>query len=316
MLDSTAKVIAWKLGLHGIDPRSNVTLTAGAGATGFSQGEKVTVPVIAYHKILGQTACPGRYVIGKLSQVRDMVVWYSGATNQPNPDPPDDPPPSLDFSPFASAEDLVWKQYVDFRRDPGLYADRKWWFDELKAGRTNRNALVSALVRSPYVQDKTADPIRLYLTYFGRIPDSAGIRYWWSEVDNGRNLRTVSARFSGSPEFKSTYGTLTDEQFVRLIYRNVLGREGTSADIAYWTGQITSGKDSRGGVMALFSKTAEYKTRSQSVVDVILIHEVMLGRAIGAQSHMQWVARVQDEGIAPFIGTLFASQEYAQRVGG
>ena len=107
---------------------------------------------------------------------------------------------------------------------------------------------------------------------------------------------------------------LTDAGFVRLVYRNVLGREGSRADIAYWTDLITSGRDSRGGVMAQFSRSQEYEQRSQTAVDVILVHQTMLARAIGAQSHMQWVARVQDEGLGPFIGTLFASQEYAARV--
>ncbi|HEX7132079.1 MAG TPA: DUF4214 domain-containing protein, partial [Iamia sp.] len=288
MLDSAAKFLAWKLSLHGLDPKGNVVITSG-GNPRYTAGTNVTLPVINYHGQSGYTECPGANVIAKMPALRDAVAWYMAGSDDP-PDPPDPPDdPEIDFTPFDTAEDLVWRQYVDFRRDPGLYEDRKWWFTELKAGRTNRNALVSALVRSEYVQDETADPIRLYLTYFGRIPDSAGIRYWWSEMDRGLNLRTVSARFSGSPEFKETYGNLSDEAFVRLVYRNVLDREGTNADISYWVGQIRNGKDSRGGVMALFSKTEEYKDRSQTVVDVILIHEVMLGRAIGAQSHMEWV---------------------------
>jgi hypothetical protein len=315
MMDSAAKLLAWKLSLHGLDPNGSVTLTS-AGNSKYPSGRQVTLPVINYHRQSSDTACPGANVIAKMPALRDAVTWYMGGSGPVDPPPPTEPePPVVDWTPFKSAEDLVWRQYSDFRRDPGTYEDRKWWFTELKAGRTNRNALVAALIRSPWVEDRSLDSVRLYLTYFGRIPDSAGIRYWWSEVDKGRNLRTVSARFSGSPEFKSTYGNLSDEQFVRLVYRNVLGREGTTADIEYWTGQITGKKDSRGGVMALFSKTKEYKDRSRSVVEVILVHEVMLGRAIGAQSHMEWVARVQRDGIGSFIGTLFASQEYAQRFG-
>ncbi len=315
MMDSAARFLAWKLSLHGLDPKANVTLTS-AGNPRYTQGTKVTVPVINYHGQTGYTECPGKNVIAKMPALRDATAWYMAGNSPSDPPPSEPPPPAIDWSPFASAEDLVWKQYVDFRRDPGLYEDRKWWFTELKAGRTNRNALVAALIRSPYVEDKSLDAVRLYLTYFGRIPDSAGIKYWWSEVDAGRNIRTVSARFSGSPEFKKTYGNLNDTEFVKLVYRNVLGRSASQADLDYWVGQITSGKDSRGGVMALFSKTKEYKDRSRTVVEVILVHQVMLGRAISAQSHMQWVAKTESEGIGSLIGTLFSSDEYRQRVGG
>lgn len=312
MLDSAARFLAWKLSLHGLDPKGTVTLTSG-GNPKYPAGRQVTLPVINYHGQSGQTACPGANVIAKMPALRDAVARDMGGTGPSTP-PPTDPPPSGTWTPFDNAEELVWKQFVDFRRDPGTYEDRRWWSTELAAGRTNRNALVAALVRSPWVEDRSLDAVRLYLAYFGRIPDHDGIRYWWSEVDKGRSIRTMSARFSGSPEFKTTYGDLSDTEFVRLVYRNVLGREGTAADVQYWTGQISGGKDSRGGVMALFSKSKEYKDRSRTVVEVIAVYEVMLNRAISAQSHMEWVARVDAEGIGSLIGAIFTSSEYVSRV--
>lgn len=311
MLDSAAKVLAWKLSLHGLDPKGSVTVVSG-GNSKYPAGRSVTLPVINYHRLSSDTACPGANVINRFSALRDSVQRYMTATTPP----PDPPPTHIDWAPFDQVEDLVWRQFVDFRRDPGTYDDRRWWATQLSPGDTNRNALVASLVRSPDVDDRSAAAVRLYLAYFGRIPDHAGIRYWWSDMDDGMNLRTVSARFTGSPEFKSMYGGLSDDQFVSLVYRNVLGRKATADDLAYWTGQIRSGRDSRGGVMALFSETAENKTRSKDVMEVILIHEAMLDRAISAQSHMEWVARVADEGIGPLIGAIYASQEYAARVGG
>lgn len=314
MLDSAARLIAWQASLHGLNPRGTVSVTS-LGNDKYPAGRVVSLPVINAHRDNGATACPGDTMMAKMAGLRDAVVWYMAASNPPPEEPPPTDPPPADWTPFPSVEDLVWRQFSDFRRDPGTYDARRWWAVELDAGRTNRNSLVAQLARDPFVEQRTVEPLRLYLTYFGRIPDSAGMRYWWSEVDAGRNLRTISARFSGSPEFKQMYGSLSNADFVRLVYRNVLGRDASSADLSYWTGQINGGKDSRGGVMAHFSKSAEYKTRSKEVVEVILVHEVMLGRAIGAQSHMEWVARVQRDGIAPLIGTLFASSEYANRIG-
>jgi hypothetical protein len=313
MLDSAARFLAWKLSLHGLDPKGTVTVTSG-GNPKYPSGRSVTLPVINYHGMTGYTECPGANVISKMAALRDATKAYMGSSTPPS-NPPDPPPPSVDWSPFDTVEDLVWRQFTDFRRDPGTYEDRRWWAVNLTNGDTNRNALVASLVRSPWVDDRSAAAVRLYLTYFGRIPDHAGIQYWFDQMDDGMNLRTISARFSGTPEFKSKYGDITDEQFVRLVYRNVLDRSPSDADLDYWTGRITSGNESRGGVMALFSKTAEYETRSQTVMEVIFVHEVMLGRAISAQSHMEWVAQVERDGIGALIGNLFASQEYAARVG-
>ena len=44
----------------------------------------------------------------------------------------------------------------------------------------------------------------------------------------GVTLSAISARFASSSEFVRRYGTLTNRQFVELVYVNVLGRAGES----------------------------------------------------------------------------------------
>ena len=45
-------------------------------------------------------------------------------------------------------------------------------------------------------------------------------------VDTGRaDLYGISQLFSTSPEFTNRYGALSNRAFVRLVYRNVMGRE-------------------------------------------------------------------------------------------
>ncbi len=304
MLDSAARLLAWKLSLHGLDPKGTVSVVSG-GSTKYPAGQTVTLPIISYHQQSSLTACPGSAVISQFSAFRDAVAGYMTTTT--------DPPPPSTWAPFASVEDLVWRQYVDFRRDPGTYAERRQWAVDLTNGQ-NRNALVAALVRSTQVDKGSASAIRLYLAYFSRIPDSAGIRYWWGQMDGGKGIRTVSADFAFSAEFRARYGGLTDEQFVRLVYRNVMGREGEASGVAYWTEQLRLKRETRGGVMVQFSESAENKTRKRDVVEVIHVHEVMLGRAIGATPHLEWVQRVAANGIGMLIGTLFSSSEYATRV--
>ncbi|MFT7599696.1 MAG: hypothetical protein ACI8TP_002631 [Acidimicrobiales bacterium] len=67
---------------------------------------------------------------------------------------------------------------------------------------------------------------RLYSAYFKRPPDDAGFAFWTSEWGTGaRSLGQISDGFVGAPEFEQTYGGVSNEQFVDLVYQNVLANE-------------------------------------------------------------------------------------------
>ena len=69
-----------------------------------------------------------------------------------------------------------------------------------------------------------------------------------------------------SDEFVDTYGTLTNAEFVDQIYLNVQGRPADSEGHAFWTGELDSGRMTRGRVMIFFSESEEYVTSSQTVI--------------------------------------------------
>ncbi|MDH3678715.1 MAG: DUF4214 domain-containing protein [Acidimicrobiia bacterium] len=98
---------------------------------------------------------------------------------------------------------------------------------------------------------------RLYLAYFLRDPDEAGLDYWTGQRTIGISLITVSDVFAASQEFVATYGATTDEQFVDLVYGNVLGRPADAEGRAYWIAQLGAGV-SRGELMIGFSESPEF----------------------------------------------------------
>ncbi|MCP5032292.1 MAG: DUF4214 domain-containing protein [Actinomycetia bacterium] len=100
---------------------------------------------------------------------------------------------------------------------------------------------------------------RLYRAYFLREPDQAGWNYWTVEYGgrHNSNLEVVSDSFAISDEFQARYGGLDNQQFVSLIYQNVLGRTPDPEGLAHWTNALDSGY-SRGAVMIAFSESAEY----------------------------------------------------------
>jgi len=88
----------------------------------------------------------------------------------------------------------------------------------------------------------------LYVSFFNRAPDYAGLSYWNTAgtnvvKDGGTALSTLeelSAGFAKHPTFTSTYSAMNDEQFVNAIYNNALGKDGDVDGISYWVGRLAS----------------------------------------------------------------------------
>lgn len=102
---------------------------------------------------------------------------------------------------------------------------------------------------------------RLYSAYFRRESDQPGLAYWVGRMSEGSGLGDVAAFFASSPEFKNTYGRLSNGDFVRLVYRNVMGREPDGVGLQYWVSQLDQGLN-RGHLMIGFSESAEFRQRS------------------------------------------------------
>ncbi len=103
---------------------------------------------------------------------------------------------------------------------------------------------------------------RLYLAYFDREPDASGRAGWLTARANGTPLSAVSSAFAGSAEFQQTYGSLSNQEFVELVYANVLGRPGEPAGVAFWVTALNDGTLSRGQVMNGFSEGEEFRLRT------------------------------------------------------
>ncbi|MEZ5228001.1 MAG: DUF4214 domain-containing protein [Acidimicrobiales bacterium] len=102
---------------------------------------------------------------------------------------------------------------------------------------------------------------RLYLAYFLRSADASGVNYWVGELQRGARLKTVSEAFAASSEFRQRYGNLSNADFVRLVYVNVLGRQPDASGLNYWTSMLNRGTP-RGEVMIGFSESAEFMART------------------------------------------------------
>jgi Ca2+-binding RTX toxin-like protein len=83
--------------------------------------------------------------------------------------------------------------------------------------------------------------VGLYVIYFNRSPDPAGLTFWQSQ---DVTIEEIAAQFGASPEAKALYPflaapTLGDPAaFINEIYQNAFGRDADEAGLEFWLGVL------------------------------------------------------------------------------
>ncbi|MBC3874690.1 DUF4214 domain-containing protein [Undibacterium flavidum] len=104
--------------------------------------------------------------------------------------------------------------------------------------------------------DKLQSLIELYIAFMNRLPDSDGLEYWIGEVKRGQTINQIAENFYDAAVSYSNltgYSTaMSHSDFVIKVYKNVLARTVTASDsgVVYWTGELSSGRQSRGQVVS------------------------------------------------------------------
>jgi hypothetical protein len=84
----------------------------------------------------------------------------------------------------------------------------------------------------------------LYEAGLGRAADTGGLNFWIDRVEAGSNLLELAANFLESNEFTTRFGDddgMAADQFVNVMYQNVLGRPGEGEGVAYWISVMANG---------------------------------------------------------------------------
>ena len=217
-------------------------------------------------------------------------------------------------TPLSNTTEFVKQQYRDFLNREADPVGLQYWVNILNSGTMTKAQVIDSFLGSQEFEGTIALIVRLYFAYFLRIPDYVGLQYWVSEFSNGRPLGSISEYFAASNEFQQTYGSLTNGQFVTLVYQNILGRDPDPVGYAYWLGQLNSGILSRGQMMLGFSESNEYKASINNEVFVTMMYLGMLRRSPEPGGFDYWVGYLDSGGLElSMIDAFFSSQEYASR---
>ncbi|QYG95065.1 DUF4214 domain-containing protein [Iamia sp. SCSIO 61187] len=239
----------------------------------------------------------------------------------PDPVPVDREPRSFvavpeqpDLTPFEAVAEAVGQQFEDFGRTP-TDAEREAWEVGIYTGTRTLEQLILELetveLRSP-----VAEITRLYLGLFDRSPSDTDLDYWVGQLESGRTLTSVASFFGRSFEFNRLYGRdTTDEEFVTLLYANVLDREPDAEGLEFWLGELERGVK-RSKVALLFTESPEFRTATSPYIRVIDLFVSMLGRA-PAQDELDTAIAGIETGeltVTDLIAMILHSEEYAERV--
>lgn len=216
--------------------------------------------------------------------------------------------------PFASVDAFIDQQFQDFANRTPTGAERTAWRSALNAETKTPAQLIEELRSAPYWEGVEAPVIRLYSAYLQRTPDTSGLNFWINRRRSGNyTLAKISASFADSSEFKRKYGALSNEDFVTLIYEDVLERPKDPSGFAFWVRKLDNGTG-RGQVMLNFSDSNEYVTKQASEVKAVTTYLGMLRRTPTSSEMAAVVARL-DGGtpITTIISEILASASYEAR---
>ena len=105
----------------------------------------------------------------------------------------------------------------------------------------------------------------LYEASLNRQADLGGLNFWIDVVDNnGYSLQQLATAFLESNEYAQNFGDpdqQSNEDFVEVLYNNILGRVSDPAGFDFWTGVLENGTP-KNEVLLLFAIATENKAAS------------------------------------------------------
>jgi len=80
---------------------------------------------------------------------------------------------------------------------------------------------------------------QLYVAYFNRPADAAGLAHWAGAMAQGVTAAQISAAFASSLEYQVEYSQATNAGVVTQVYQNLFGRAPEASGLAFWVKALT-----------------------------------------------------------------------------
>ena len=169
---------------------------------------------------------------------------------------------------------------------------------------------------------------RMYGQCLSREPDEAGLAGWTEQLMTAQmNGAQIAEVFVFSDEMLQK--NLFDEEFVRVLYRAMLGREADEAGLAGWSTELANEYSTRSEVTKAFVESAEFTAicesygilrgeyRAVGSIErfVSRFYTECLGRPADQAGHRGWVKQLQHGYVngAQIAESFFFSEEFVNK---
>lgn len=140
--------------------------------------------------------------------------------------------------------------------------------------------------------------IELYIAFFNRVPDAEGMIYWIDTIKAGRTIEQLADNFYTAaieaPADTGYSANMNTEEFIRKIYKNVLGRdEVDQGGLEYWSAEINNGRKSRGNLIRdIINAAHSFKNDAKyGWVAELLDNKVIVGTYFSIQQGLNYNTR-------------------------
>lgn len=135
---------------------------------------------------------------------------------------------------------------------------------------------------------------KMYIAYFNRAPDSAGLFYWGTRFSQGMSFSEIAASFFVQPESIAQFPNSDDTSgFVKTVYNNLLGRDPEPGGWNYWMTELETGRISRPIFMLAIIYGAEAPTGGQADA-IYLADKTKIGSYFAIIQGMNDVSKASD----------------------
>lgn len=170
------------------------------------------------------------------------------------------------------------------------------WADRFDIGFADRDDLIADLTMAPQRYRPSGTVLRAYQVGLDRRPSISELRSMErSNRDGADHLDVVRSLLDGD-EFAAEHGTLSDAEFIEIVYHNARGRAPSSGVRAYWRGQLGEGRP-RAEMAAYFVDSYGLKNRTWHDLEVIQAFRAALDRLPNDAELDRWVDHLDDGGL-------------------
>ncbi len=142
----------------------------------------------------------------------------------------------------------------------------------------SRASLVMSFFNSPEFNLGGRFIAGLYVGVLNRDPEFSGWLFQRNALATGRaNPRGFVMNFVNSVEFGLRFGSPTADEFVRIMYRNILLREPSPREVEFQVSVLNSGV-TRVQLAENFLNSQEFRTGTGARLTAFLLYAVLLGR--------------------------------------